>query len=327
LTPNPSPADAPDANLKSSLQALLPEIERILGPGSAGLTLPEMITASGLPESEFHETYLSWVQVEADHFHLYKRIKHVVEESLRVLEFRDTCLSPPSDKSALEALGELMNESQSSCAAQFECSCDELDDLVRVARGAGAVGSRLTGAGWGGCTVSLVRTAEVDGFMQKVKEAYKPYQGLSEEKLKEAMFATKPGAGACGEFWIRLGDEALTLGSSFRALKERRKYYDYEVLNLIPLNMETCLLHTSGIHQIFSTHTLTPIDIYSHIYRPMFLIDDFFESEDTDDPSSASMVEIGPSNQCTPPYFIRGALEYMLRTSRHRAYLGEPVPS
>ena len=153
-------ADSPDANLKSSLQALLPEIERILNPsgsGPEGLTHSEMVAATGLSESEFHDTYLSWVDVEAERFHLYKRAKHVVEESLRVLEFRDTCLSPPREN-ALEALGELMNESQTSCAKQFECSCDELDDLVNVARSAGAVGSRLTGAGWGGCTVSLVRT-------------------------------------------------------------------------------------------------------------------------------------------------------------------------
>jgi galactokinase len=195
-------ADAPDSSLKSSLQSLLPEIERILnssGKGAEGLTLPDMIAASGLSESDFHSTYLSWVEVEADRFHLYKRIKHVTEEALRVLEFRDNCLSPPAD--AITTLGHLMNSSQTSCAEQFECSCSELDDLVRVARESGAIGSRLTGAGWGGCTVSLVKAGEVDSFMKKVKEGYAPYRNLDEEKLKEAMFATKPGAGACGKYF------------------------------------------------------------------------------------------------------------------------------
>jgi hypothetical protein len=50
------------------------------------------------------------------------------------------------DNTNLQSLGRLMNESQTSCAQIFECSCPELDELTRLAREAGAYGSRLTGS-------------------------------------------------------------------------------------------------------------------------------------------------------------------------------------
>lgn len=92
-----------------------------------------------------------------------------------------------------------MNASQRSCAELFECSCPELEALTSLARASGAYGSRLTGAGWGGCTVSLVPEEKVDEFIQKVKEGYTPYHNLEGEALHEVIFATKPSSGACGE--------------------------------------------------------------------------------------------------------------------------------
>lgn len=85
--------------------------------------------------------------VEATHFQLYRRAKHVLSEALRVLQFRDICLANSGSVSdaVLWELGELMNESQTSCALDYECSCPELDRLTRICRDAGAYGSRLTG--------------------------------------------------------------------------------------------------------------------------------------------------------------------------------------
>jgi hypothetical protein len=64
------------------------------------------------------------------------------------LKFRDICLENTGDVKSqviLEQLGRQMNDSQESCTSLFECSCPELDELVTLARAAGAYGSRLTG--------------------------------------------------------------------------------------------------------------------------------------------------------------------------------------
>ncbi|TFK49794.1 Galactokinase [Heliocybe sulcata] len=174
------------------------------GDEQLGVTMEEMVEMSGLSKEDFHETYLSWVDVEAPNgkFQLYKRAAHVFSEALRVLQFRQACLQahehPRIDK-ILQILGALMNESQQSCSKLFECSCPELDQLTTLCREAGAYGSRLTGAGWGGCTVSLVAESEVDQFIAKIKAAYPPYKNLEGEALHEVIFATKPSSGAFGE--------------------------------------------------------------------------------------------------------------------------------
>ncbi|KAF7793755.1 hypothetical protein EIP86_004874 [Pleurotus ostreatoroseus] len=193
--------------LKAGLEKLLVETEKLQGPalrgekaGELGLTMDEMVKFSGLSQPEFHRIYLSWVDVEAKYFEIYRRAKHVFSEALRVISYRDVCLrvagSDPLPESVLTELGALMNASQDSCNKLFDCSCPELNSLTQICRDAGAYGSRLTGAGWGGCTISLVPEDDVENFIKKVKAAYPPFRDLEGEKLHEAIFATRPASGA-----------------------------------------------------------------------------------------------------------------------------------
>lgn len=159
--------------LEEGLRGILIKVEDVLGSGGdkEGLTMEEMIAASKLSKEEFHQLYLSWVDgafpyepfpvipnftdvslfpniVEATRFQLYKRAKHVFSEALRVLQFRRICLFTPAESVSSSVhleLGRLMDESQESCAELFDCSCPELDELTRLARQSGALGSRLTG--------------------------------------------------------------------------------------------------------------------------------------------------------------------------------------
>lgn len=63
-------------------------------------------------------------------------------------------------------------------------------------RQAGAVGSRLTGAGWGGCTVSLVPVDVIEDFMKEVHDGYYASDPEKLKRVSESLFATQPGSGA-----------------------------------------------------------------------------------------------------------------------------------
>ncbi|KZT67489.1 Galactokinase [Daedalea quercina L-15889] len=203
------PTELDTDKLKAGLEKVLPELEKLRPAGRGdneelGLTMEEMIRESGLDEAVFNEVYLSWVEVEATHFQIYKRAKHVFEESLRVIEFRAACLRAADasrggdlPESVLRELGGLMDASHVSACKFCENSCPEVDELVRIAKEAGAYGSRLTGAGWGGCTVSLVAEDKVDAFIERLAATYPAYKDLEGEALKQVIFATKPSSGAC----------------------------------------------------------------------------------------------------------------------------------
>ena len=68
--------------------------------------------------------------------------------------------------------------------------------LYSFFRDSGALGSRLSGAGWGGCTGSLVPAEKLDSFLDSVKRGYYIGRPYREERLAESLFATEPGSGA-----------------------------------------------------------------------------------------------------------------------------------
>lgn len=97
-----------------------------------------------------------------------RRVRHVVSENQRTLEAKEALKGGD-----LEAFGRLMYDSHHSLRYDFEVSCFELDTLVEAARKvSGVYGSRLTGAGFGGCTVSLVAQEAVPEFQTSVAKEY-----------------------------------------------------------------------------------------------------------------------------------------------------------
>ncbi len=104
-----------------------------------------------------------------------KRARHVVSENQRVLN-AVSCLL----KGDLQQFGALMNASHESLRDNYEVTGTELDTLVEEAQKInGVLGARMTGAGFGGCTVNLVREDIVDYFIKKVGEEYLKKTGLT----------------------------------------------------------------------------------------------------------------------------------------------------
>ncbi|KAM6201219.1 N-acetylgalactosamine kinase isoform 1-T1 [Rhynchocyon petersi] len=155
-----------------------------------GVSLEEMLLVT---EDALHTEPYSPEEIFLS-FKLYQRAKHVYSEAARVLQFKKICEEAPANM--VQLLGELMNQSHVSCRDMYECSCPELDQLVDICRKFGAHGSRLTGAGWGGCTVSIVPTEKLSGFLANVQEAYYQKSDRSAVLEKQNLFATKPGGGA-----------------------------------------------------------------------------------------------------------------------------------
>jgi galactokinase len=118
---------------------------------------------------------------------IYRRCRHIVTENARVLEAERALQSGD-----FAACGRAMNASHISMRDDFEITCPEVDMLVGLAQTVeGVYGSRMTGGGFGGCTVSLIEASAVDKASQVLTDGYRVATGLDVE-----LFACAPADGA-----------------------------------------------------------------------------------------------------------------------------------
>jgi galactokinase len=117
----------------------------------------------------------------------YARCKHVISENGRVLEAREALL-----RGDVTRFGELMIEAHASMRDDFAASCPEVDELVEIAvRQPGCFGARITGGGFGGCTVNLVSADKAEAFVEVVRREYKAALGINAD-----CFVSAPTDGA-----------------------------------------------------------------------------------------------------------------------------------
>ena len=116
-----------------------------------------------------------------------RRCRHVVSEDDRVMQ-----AAAALDHSDLATFGELMAQSHRSLVEDYEVSCDELNLMVSLAASArGVIGARMTGGGFGGCTINLVESAHVEEFRQSVAAGYEKGTGRKAE-----IYVSTPAEGA-----------------------------------------------------------------------------------------------------------------------------------
>ena len=106
-----------------------------------------------------------------------KRAKHAVYENQRTIRAVEALKN-----NDVELFGKLMNASHKSLRYDYEVSCEEIDILVDLAQAMpGVIGSRITGGGFGGCTVSIVKNDTVDAFIREIGKTYQEKVGHESE--------------------------------------------------------------------------------------------------------------------------------------------------
>ncbi|MCY8972334.1 galactokinase [Bacillus atrophaeus] len=129
----------------------------------------EIASLGELSPSDF-DSYAHLIQNETNR----RRAKHAVYENDRTIKTAEMF-----KKNKLDEIGSLMKESHLSLKNDYEVTSPELDELAYAAWShEGVIGSRMTGAGFGGCTISIVKDQAVEDFIEKAGAAYKERTGI-----------------------------------------------------------------------------------------------------------------------------------------------------
>lgn len=147
---------------RNECETALRELQQVVEIGALGDLTEEMFEIhKGAIKSEIRQ----------------KRAKHAVYENQRAIKAVQALQAGD-----IETFGALMNASHVSLRDDYEVSCEEIDILVDLAwKTEGVIGSRITGGGFGGCTVSIVKNEAVDTFVATIGEAYKEKVGHEAE--------------------------------------------------------------------------------------------------------------------------------------------------
>jgi galactokinase len=155
-------------------------------------TLPAQATADDLVGRGVDEHWLR--DLIADHrldaggsFAVLPRCRHVITENARVVDGVAALRA-----GQVERFGALMNQAHASMSADYGASCPEVDVLAEMVRAQeGVLGARITGAGWGGGVVALVRQGYAQAWIDTVGAAYRRESGL-----ESTTYVCRPGEGA-----------------------------------------------------------------------------------------------------------------------------------
>ena len=157
----------------------LPQVLSGVVSGAESLSARRAAAMLDISEQAFAEQYLTLqdgtvLSEPPDGLKVLPRCRHVFSEAARV-EAAASCLRTGE----MRGLGQLMDESHRSCAGDYEISCPELDELVGTMREAGALGARLTGAGFGGFAIGLVEQPQASQVSSLLGERFYGPRGLS----------------------------------------------------------------------------------------------------------------------------------------------------